>query len=69
MFVHFKGGEHHDVIFDPFDICYPETVKKPEFAKAKFNFETTILEDIKVGYITPKQIHAEGNLKVAPGGS
>lgn len=67
MFVHFKGGEHHDVIFDPFDICYPETVKKPEFAKAKFNFETTILEDIKVGYITPKQIHAEGNLKVAPG--
>lgn len=67
MFVHYKGGEHHDVIYDPFDICYPETVNKPEFAKAKFSFETSILEDVKVGYITPKHIHAEGNLKVAPG--
>lgn len=67
MFVHFKGGEHHDIIYDPVDISFPESVKKPEFAKASFTFETSLFEDVKVGYITPKLIHAEGNLKVAPG--
>ncbi|MGB0454379.1 MAG: hypothetical protein ACPGJV_11775 [Bacteriovoracaceae bacterium] len=66
-FVHFKGGEHHDVIYDAIDLAYPENVKKPEFAQADFSMDVKLFENLKVGYFTPVGLHAEGNFKINKG--
>ena len=62
-FTHVKCGEVHDVLYHPMTIARPEQVKKPSFAKGKFKvpIEVDLINDFRIGYITPEYIHAEGD--------
>lgn len=61
QFVHIKCGEFHDVVYDPCVLAFPNRVKPPAFAKARANKEIELIEDFRVGYLTPDYIHIEGN--------
>lgn len=62
-FTHLKGGEIHDVIYHPMFVAMPEKATKPSFARGKFKkpIEVDLINDFRIGYITPDSIHAEGN--------
>jgi hypothetical protein len=66
-FIHVKCGEHHDVVFDPMLMAYPKDVKRPQFARAKFKRDVFLIDDFRIGYITPTSIHVEGNIKLEKG--
>lgn len=64
---HIKCGEYHDVIFDPYFLAFPAEAQKSEFARAKFQKDVTLISDFRIGYVSPKGIHAEGNIKLEEG--
>ncbi|GAB4419973.1 MAG: hypothetical protein OHK0056_30300 [Bacteriovoracaceae bacterium] len=63
-FIHVKCGEYHDVIYDPMVLAFPKEVIKPQFALAKFKKDIFLIDDFRVGYISPTSLHVEGNLKL-----
>ena len=63
-FIHVKCGEHHDVIYDPMALAFPKEVIKPQFATAKFKKDIVLIDDFRVGYISPTSMHVEGNIKL-----
>jgi hypothetical protein len=67
LFYHIKCGELHDVVYDPMRLKFPDRVKPHEFARAEFEHEAELIDDFRVGYITPTSLHAEGNLKLEKG--
>jgi hypothetical protein len=60
---HVKCGEVHDVVYHPMIIGMPDKVKKPTFARGKFKnpIEADLINDFRIGFITPDYIHAEGD--------
>ncbi|WP_127717512.1 hypothetical protein [Halobacteriovorax sp. HLS] len=60
---HIKCGEIHDVVYHPMLLGQPDKVKKPTFARGKFKkpIEIDLINDFRIGYITPDYIHAEGD--------
>lgn len=65
--VHVKCGEYHDVVYDAILLMDQKQAKPPAFAKAKMAKEAKIYDDFRIGYITDKGIHAEGNLSLEEG--
>lgn len=63
-FIHVKCGEHHDVIYDPMVMAFPKEVVKPQFASAKFRKDIFLIDDFRVGFISPTNLHVEGNIKL-----
>lgn len=63
-FIHVKCGEHHDIIYDPMALAFPKEVIKPQFAMAKFKKDIVLIDDFRVGYISPTSMHVEGNIKL-----
>ncbi len=68
-FTHVKCGEIHDVIYHPMYLAFEKQVAKPTFAKGKFKtpVEASLINDFRVGYITPDYIRAEGNFSQSKG--
>lgn len=66
-FVHVKSGEYHDIVYDAMFVRYPKEVVKPDFAIASLEKEVILKEYLRVGYITPTSIHAEGDIKFEKG--
>lgn len=66
-FIHIKCGEYHDVVYDPYFMRYPKEASKPEFAVARMEREAQLIEDFRIGYITPTSIHAEGDVRLEKG--
>lgn len=66
-FIHIKCAEFHDVVYDPYFWAFPKEAKAAEYAKAKFSREAELIDDFRIGYITPTDIHAEGNIKLQKG--
>ncbi len=66
-FVHYKCGEHFDVVYDPMVFALDNYVVKPDFAKAVFQRDSRLIADFRLGYIAPDHIHVEGNLKINKG--
>ncbi|WP_372656009.1 hypothetical protein [Halobacteriovorax sp.] len=68
-FTHVKCGEIHDVIYHPMYLAFEKQVVKPSFAKGKFKvpFTASLVNDFRVGYITPDTIRAEGNFSQSVG--
>ncbi len=68
-FTHVKCGEIHDVIYHPMYLAFEKQVVKPSFAKGKFKVPSTasLINDFRVGYITPDTIRAEGNFSQSVG--
>lgn len=62
--IHVKCGEYHDVIYDAFYLAFPGETAEPDFAKAQFQRDATIICDLRMGYVTPTSLHAEGNVKI-----
>ncbi|MBT7608863.1 MAG: hypothetical protein HN576_03850 [Bacteriovoracaceae bacterium] len=62
--VHVKCGEYHDIIYDAFYMAFPGETEAPNFAKAEFERDATLNCDFRIGFITPKSVHAEGNVKI-----
>lgn len=63
--VHIKCGEHHDVVYDTVYLHDEEAAVTREFAKARLGGkEIDLIDDLKVGYITPDYVHIEGNLRL-----
>ena len=58
---HIKCGEYHDVIYHAMRLAAPEAVIKPEFAVARFEEDVELIEDFRIGYVSAKSLHAEGN--------
>lgn len=65
--VHVKCGEYHDVIYDAIMLMDDKQAKPPVFAKGKLSQEEKIFDDFRIGYITEKGLHAEGNLSLEVG--
>tara|TARA_R110000868_G_scaffold61524_6_gene187036 strand:- start:15795 stop:17603 length:1809 start_codon:yes stop_codon:yes gene_type:complete len=65
--VHVKCGEYHDVIYDAVLLMDDKVAKPPVFARGKLAKEISISDDFRIGYITDKGIHAEGNLYLEEG--
>lgn len=65
--VHVKCGEYHDVIYDAIMLMDDKQAKPPVFAKGKLAKEEKIYDDFRIGYITEKGLHAEGNLSLEVG--
>ena len=66
-FIHVKCPEYHDVVFDPMKVAYPKSAKKPQFAKAILQRDSEIIDDFKIGYISPTGIHVEANCALEKG--
>lgn len=68
-FTHVKCGEIHDVVYHPMYLAFEKQVVKPTFAKGKFKkpVVASLLNDFRVGYITPDYIRAEGNFSQSKG--
>jgi len=66
-FIYVKGGEFHDLVYAPMSAAFPKQVIKPKFAEAKLNKEVDLIDDFRVGYISPTYIHVEGNLFLEEG--
>jgi hypothetical protein len=64
--IHVKCGEYHDIIYDAFFLAFPTETETPDFAKAEFERDVTLICDLRLGYITPTSFHAEGNVKLDP---
>lgn len=64
---HVKGGEYHDVVYNPMLIAFPKEVVKPQFARAKFSKQIELIDDFRIGYITKDSVHAEGNIELKVG--
>ena len=65
-FIHLKCGEYHDIIYDGFFLAFPGEVQEPDFAKAQFERDATLICDMRLGFVTADSIHAEGNVNIAP---
>lgn len=65
--VHVKCGEYHDVIYDAIMLMDDKLAKPPAFAKGKLSKAEKIYDDFRIGYITEKGLHAEGNLSLDVG--
>lgn len=65
--VHVKCGEYHDVIYDAILLMDDKAAKPPVFARGKLTKNTLLIDDFRIGYITEKGIHAEGNLSLEEG--
>ena len=66
-FYHIKCGEIHDVIYDPFYVKFPKSVKHPDYAKAKFSHDAEIIDNLIIGYLAPTYLHAESNINFNEG--
>ncbi|CBW26894.1 hypothetical protein BMS_2083 [Halobacteriovorax marinus SJ] len=68
-FTHVKCGEIHDVVYHPMYVAFEKQVAKPTFAKGKFKapVSASLINDFRVGYITPEYIRAEGNFHQSKG--
>ena len=62
-FLHVKCGEFYAVGYNPCMIAFPDKIRTMQFAQANPNTEIIINADFKIGYITPKYIHCEGNVR------
>lgn len=68
--VHIKCGEYHDVVYSAAYLDIHTSVNPDQFAKARFNdsdSEIELIDDFRVGFITPEYIHIEGYLKLKKG--
>lgn len=66
-FIYVKGGEFHDLVYAPMTMAFAKQVIKPKFAQAKMNKEVNLIDDFRVGYISPTHIHVEGNFFLEEG--
>ncbi len=66
-FIHVKCAEFHDVVYDPVRVAFPKETTSPKFAKAKFQHDSILIEDFRVGYIGATGLHAEGNCQLDEG--
>ncbi len=66
-FIYVKGGEFHDLVYAPMNIAFPKQVIKPKFATGKISQEVELIDDFRVGFITPTHIHVEGNFYLEEG--
>ncbi len=66
-FTQIKCGEYHDIVYDPYLVKYPKEAKKPAFAVARMQLDAELIEDFRIGYITPTMIHAEGDVRLEAG--
>lgn len=66
-FIYVKGGEFHDLVYAPMNVAFPKQVIKPKFATAKISQEVELIDDFRVGFITPTHIHVEGNFYLEEG--
>ena len=66
-FAHIKCGEMSDIIYDPCYIAYTKSVKKPEFARAKFNKDVQMREDFRISYFSPTHMHVESDMFYSKG--
>ncbi len=64
---HVKGGEYHDVVYNPMLMAFPKEVVKPQFARAKFSKQVELIDDFRIGFITKDSVHAEGNIELKVG--
>jgi hypothetical protein len=66
-FIHIKCAEHHDVVYDPFRMAFPQFSKRPDFATANFLQDITVYDNCRVNYISPVNIRIESNMKLKIG--
>ncbi len=66
-FIFVKGVETFDFVHHPISLTRPKTIKKLDFALAKFNKQVDLKDDLRIGFITPTMIHMEGSLPMTPG--
>jgi hypothetical protein len=66
-FVHIKSGEIHDMIYDAAYMAFPDKTKHPKFAKAKTEKIISLIDDFRLGYISPEHIHVETNFQLEVG--
>ena len=63
--VHVKCGEFHDVVYDATYLFSQRNAISKPFAKAKIkDMDIDLIDDFKVGFITSKYVHIEGNLRL-----
>jgi hypothetical protein len=67
-FMHIKCGEMHDIIYDPFYCAFPQMVKKPQFALARYGGkEMELWAEFRIGFITPTSVHVESDIALNKG--
>ncbi len=66
-FTHIKCGEISDVVYDPCFLVYTKSVKKPDYARAKFIKDAELFEDFRVGYFTATYMRVESNMRYTKG--
>ncbi len=66
-FTHIKCGETYDAFYDPCVYLMGKSVRKPDFAKAKFKKDALLTEESRIGYMTQDFIHVETNLNLEKG--
>ncbi len=65
--IQIKCGEYHDVIYDAVRMSFPREVRRPDFARAKCSIDVELLDDCRIGFITPTSMHIEGYFEVETG--
>ncbi|MBI2520900.1 MAG: hypothetical protein HYV97_10800 [Bdellovibrio sp.] len=65
--IHIKCGEYHDVVYDAVRMGFPREARRPEFARAKCAIETELMDDCRIGFITPTSMHIEGYFEAEGG--
>jgi hypothetical protein len=67
-FIFRKGDDLYDTVFGPMAYAYPDQVMRAQFARGVFKLpDQLFIDEIRIGYMTPQFIHAEGNLRLTPG--
>ena len=66
-FVFVKGREVHDMVYAPMAICMPRVAQKSNFAQAKIEKKASLIDDMRVGYVTQDYIHVESNFLLNAG--
>lgn len=66
-FTHVKCGEYYDAIYDGFMAAIVKQAKRPQYARAMFERDVSLIEDFRMGYVTATHIHVEGDLKLKEG--
>lgn len=61
-FLHIKGGDFFTKVFDPLWLARPKDTRPPQFATAKVNEHFELKEILRIGYLTEKTLHVEGNV-------
>jgi hypothetical protein len=66
-FIHVKGAELHDFVFDAVAQAMPNVAQSDQFATAKCEESITLYSFGKVGFMTASYIHLESNMPLEEG--